>query len=147
MADWDDIINNWIMMGSARMLAYAINVERRRREGEDDEERRPGIMPPAGRGIRPVVPRVGHWEGFQEENFYLSNTVRGRSRPFPAPQPFLQIHHRHQPHSLPHCLTGGFGYVAPNVHLHWNKQPSTPGPKSTAVCSIPSPSSRSGIRS
>ena len=73
-------------------------------------------MPPAGRGIRPIVPRYGHWGGFWEENFYLNNTARGRSRPFPAPQPFIQIHHRFQPHSLPCCLAHGLGgYADPNV--------------------------------
>ena len=67
-------------------------------------------------GVRPVVPRFQQ-EGFWEENFYLNNTARGRSRPFPTPCPFLEIHHRRQPHSLPCCLPAGFGYVAPNAQF------------------------------
>ena len=55
MADWDDIINNQLTMGRSRLLAYAMNAERRRRE--NGEERRLGLIPPAGRGIRHVVPR------------------------------------------------------------------------------------------
>ena len=113
MAAWDDIINNRLTMGRSRLLMYAMNAERRRENGE---ERRLGLIPPAGRGIRPVVPRFEHFGGFWEENFYLNNTARGRSRPFPAPQPFIQIHHGFQPHSLPHCLACGFGgYADPNI--------------------------------
>ena len=41
-------------MGQARQLCYALNATRRRENG--DEERRPGVMPLIGRGIRPVVP-------------------------------------------------------------------------------------------
>ena len=79
-------------------------------------ETRPGLIPPAGRGIRPIVPRFEHFGGLQEENFYVSNTARERSRPFPAPHPFIQIHHTFQPHSISHCPTGGFGgYADPNV--------------------------------
>ena len=92
MANWDDIINNCLTMGRLRLLTYALNAERRRRE--NGEERRPGLMPPADRGIRPIVLRFEHWGGLWEENFYLNNTARGRSRPFPAPWPFIQIHHR-----------------------------------------------------
>ena len=116
-------------MGRLRLLTYTVNAERRRRE--NGEERRPGLMPPAGRGIRPIVPRFEHWGGLWEENFYLNNTARGRSRPFPAPQPFIQIHHRYQPHSLPHCLTGGFGYVGPNIHFPRinNPPPWAPNPQ------------------
>ena len=62
MANWDDIINNRLTMGRSRLLCYAVNVERRRREN-GEEERRPGLIPPAGRGIRPVVLRFEHWEG------------------------------------------------------------------------------------
>ena len=129
MANWDDIINNRLMMGRSRLLCYAVNAERRRENGE--EERRLGLIPPAGRGIRPVVLRFEHWGGLQGENFYLNNTAIGRSRPFPAPQPFLQIHHRYQPHSLPCCLTGGFGHVGPNVHFPRinNPQPQVPNPQ------------------
>ena len=114
MANWDDIINNRLAMGRSRQLCYAVNVERRRREN-GEEERQPGLMPLLGRGIRPVVPRFQHWDGLQEENFYLNNMARGRSRPFPTPQPFLEIYHRRQPHSLRCCMAAGFGYVAPNA--------------------------------
>ena len=93
-------------------------MQREEGEKENGEERRPGLMPPAGRGIRPIVPRFKHWGGLWEENFYLHNTARGRSRPFPAPRPFIQIHHRFQPHSLPCCLSGGFGcYADPNINF------------------------------
>ena len=60
MADWDDIINNQLTMGRSQLLIYALNVEQRRREN-GEEERRPGLIPPAGRGIRPVVPRFEHF--------------------------------------------------------------------------------------
>ena len=60
MANWDDIINNRLMMGRLRQLCYAVNAERRSREN-GEEERQPGLMPLLGRGIRPVVPR------FQQE--------------------------------------------------------------------------------
>ena len=93
MADWDNIINNRLTMGRSRPLVYALNTAQGRRE--NGEEKRLGLIPPAGRGIRPVVvvPRFEHFGGFQEENYYLDNTARGRSRQFPAPQPFIQIHH------------------------------------------------------
>ena len=109
MANWDSIMNNRLTMGRARQLCYALNAERRRRE--EEEEGRPGAIPLIGRQIRPVIPRFQHWDGFWEENFYPS--ARGRSRSYPIPWPFLQIHYRRQPHSLPCCLTGGFGHVAP----------------------------------
>ena len=41
MADWDDIINNRITMGCAKLLCHALNAARRRRE-EGIEEWRPG---------------------------------------------------------------------------------------------------------
>ena len=97
-------------------MCYAMNAERRRREN-GEEERRPGVMPLLGRGIRPVVPRFQQWDGFQAENFNFNHMARGRSRSFPTPQPFLQIHYRTQPHSLPCCLAAGFGHVAPNVQF------------------------------
>ena len=109
MANWDDIMCNRLTMGRSRLLCYAVNTERRRREN-GEEERRLGLIPPAGRGIRPVVPRFEHWGGLREENFYLNNTARERSRPFPTTQPYLQIHHRYQLHSLPCC-------VGPNIHF------------------------------
>ena len=50
MANWDDIINNQLTMGRSRLLCYAVNAERRRREN-GEEERRLGLIPPAGRGL------------------------------------------------------------------------------------------------
>ena len=50
MAEWEDIINNCLMMGRGRWLTYAANAERRWRE---EEERRPGARPLAGRGRGP----------------------------------------------------------------------------------------------
>ena len=91
MANWDDIFNNRITMGRSRQLCYPANAERRRRENEK-EERRPGTRPLLGSGVVPIPPRLLYWESLQEENFYL-NTVQGKSRPFPTPWPFLQIHH------------------------------------------------------
>ena len=132
MANWDDVINNQLTMGRSRPLIYALNVTQRRREN-GEEERRPGLIPPAGRGIRPVVPRFEHFGGFQEENFYLNNMARGRSRPFPAPWPYIQIHHRFQPHSLPRCLACGFGgYADPNIPYSPrinNPLPQVPNPQ------------------
>ena len=111
MANWDDIMNNRLTMGRVRQLCYTMNAERTRREN-GEEERRPGVMPLLGRGIRPVVLWFQHWDGFWEENFNYNYMARGRSRSFPAPQPYLEI--RRQPHSLPHCMAAGFGDVAPN---------------------------------
>ena len=94
MADWDNIMNNRLTMGRSRTLIYALNAAQRRRENIE-EERRLGLIRLAGRGIRPVVvvPSFEHFGGFWEEYYYLDNTLRGRSRPFPTPHPFLQIHH------------------------------------------------------
>ena len=36
MADWDDIINNQLMMGRTRMFTYAMNAERRRMENGEE---------------------------------------------------------------------------------------------------------------
>ena len=110
MANWDDIINNKITMGRARHLCYALNVARRRR-AEGIDEWRPGVNPFIGRGIRPILPRFNHWERVPENNNYRY-AAQGRSRSFPAP-PQQDI--RRQPHSQLHCLTAGFGYVAPNA--------------------------------
>ena len=54
-------------MRQARQLCYALNAARRRRE-EEIEERRPGMNPFLGRGIRPVVPRFVHWERVPGKN-------------------------------------------------------------------------------
>ena len=98
-----------------RHLCYVLNAARRRREN-GEEERRPGVMPLIGRGIRPVVPWFQHWDRVPGGNNYNYNySTRGRSRSFPAPQPYLEI--RRQPHSLPHCLAAGFGHVAPNAQF------------------------------
>ena len=83
MVDWDDIINNRIMMGHVRSLCYALNAARRRRE-EGIEEWRPGVNPFLGREIRPVVPRFIHWERVPGHSNNV-NMARGRSRSFPAP--------------------------------------------------------------
>ena len=138
MANWDDIINNRLTMGRSRQLCYAVNAERRRRENEE-EERQLGVMPLLGRGIRPVLPRFQHWDQFQEENFYLNNTARGRSRLFPTPQPFLEIYHRRQPHSLPHFMAAGFGYVAPNAWFPPRLNSLLLCPQPTSICTIPPP--------
>ena len=76
MAEWEDIINNRLMMGRSIWLMYAANAERRKRE---DEERRLGARPPTGRG-RPKPPRFLHWESLREEHFQRT-MIRGRSRP------------------------------------------------------------------
>ena len=71
MANWDDIISNRLTMGRSRQLCYAINAERRREN--EEEERRPGVMPLLDRGIRPMVPRYQQWDGFWAENFNFNN--------------------------------------------------------------------------
>ena len=102
-------------MGRVRHLCYALNATTRRREN-GEEERRPGVIPLLGRGIRPVVPQFQHWDRVLGENNYNYNySARGRSRSFPAPQPYLEI--RRQLHSLPHCLAAGFAHVAPNTQF------------------------------
>ena len=58
-----------------------------------------------------MVPRFNHWEGVLGNNNYRY-VAQGRSRSFPAP---LQPDIGRQPHNQPHCLTAGFGYVAPNA--------------------------------
>ena len=69
MANRDDILNNRITMGRVRHQCYVLYVVRRRRE-EEMEERRPGINPLIGRGIRPMVPRFNHWEKDLGKNNY-----------------------------------------------------------------------------
>ena len=96
-------------MGRARPLFLAVNALRRREEGE--EERRPGVIPFLGRGIVLAEPRSNQQERVPGRNSTI-NTVRGRSRSYPAPPPNI---FRSQPHSQPCCLTAGFGYVAPNA--------------------------------
>ena len=146
MANWDDIINNQMTMGRSRQLCYAMNAERRRREN-GEEERRPGVMPLLGRGIRPVVPRFQQWDGFRAENFNFSHMARGRSRSFPTPQPFLQIHYRRKPHSLPCCFAAGFDHVAPNVRFPRLNSPPLHASNPPHYASPPSsPSSRSRIQ-
>ena len=77
------------------------------------EERRPGMNPFIGRGIRPVVPRFVHWERVPGNN-NNGNAAQGRSRSFPAPLP---PNIRRQSHSQACCLMAGFGYVAPNAQF------------------------------
>ena len=114
MAEWEDIINNHLMMGRGRWLTYAANAERRQRE---EEERGPGARPLAGRGVRLKPPRFLQWERLREENFQ-GIMQRGRSRPTFMPRPFIQIHHAYMPLNLP-CYPaarfGQFGYVDPNA--------------------------------
>ena len=105
-------------MGRGRQLCYALNAARRRREEELDGsvsgmERRPGINPLLGRGIRPKVPRFDHWERVLGDN-NSRYVAQGRSRSFPAPP---QPDTRRQPHSQPSCFTLGFGYVVPNAQF------------------------------
>ena len=97
-------MQNRLTMGRARQLCYAMNAKRRMREN-GEEERRSGVMPLLARGIRPVVLRFQQLDGFWEENFNFNYMAK----------PFLQLHYRRQPHSLPHCLAAGFGHVAPNA--------------------------------
>ena len=102
------------MMGRSRWITYAANVERRQRE---EEERRPGARPLAGRGVGPKPPRFLHWERLREENFQ-GVMQRGRSRPTFMPRPFIQVHHAYMPLNLP-CYPaarfGQFEYMDPNA--------------------------------
>ena len=113
MANWEDIMSNWLTMSRSRWLCYSANAERRRRESEE-VERRPGTRPLVGRGVGPKPPRFLNQERLWEENFHIT-LARGRSRPTYTPRPFLQIHHRYVPHHLPCCTAAGFGYVDPNI--------------------------------
>ena len=133
-------------MGRSTQLCYAMNAERRRRVN-GEEERRLGAMPLLGRGIRPMVPRFQQLDGFQEENFNFNYMARGRSRSFPTPQPFLQIHNRRKPHSLPCSLAAGFGHVVPNVWFPPRlNSPPLHAPNPTSLCTTAScPFSRSRI--
>ena len=112
MANWEDAINDRMVIGRVRPLFYAINALRRRRE-EGVEERRPGVIPYLGRGIVPGEARTNHQERVPGGNNFSYN-ARGRSRSFPTPPPNI---FRSQPHSQPCCLTAGFGYVAPNAQF------------------------------
>ena len=38
MANWEDIMNNFLTMGRGRWLCYAANAERRQRENEEVRE-------------------------------------------------------------------------------------------------------------
>ena len=92
MADWDDIINNRLTMGRLRPLIYVLNVARRRREN-GEEERRPGLRLPAGRGIWPVVvvPRFKHFGGFQEEIITWTTQQEGEVGHSPHPIHFYRF--------------------------------------------------------
>ena len=120
MANWEDVVNDRIIMGRARPLFYALNMLRRRRE-EGVMERRPGVIPFFGRGIVPGEDRQHQQERVLGGNNFNYN-ARGRSRSFPKPPPNI---FRSQPHSQPHCLTVGFGYVAPDAQFPlWFNSPS-----------------------
>ena len=110
MANWEDVINVRIIMGRVRPLFIAVNALRRRRE-EGQEERRPGVIPFLGRGIVLADPRSNQQERVPGRNSTI-NTVRGRSRSYPAPPPNI---FGSQPHSQPCCLTLGLCYMAPNA--------------------------------
>ena len=128
MAEWKDIINNHLMMGRGWWLMYAANAERRWRE---EEERRPGVRPPAGRGEGPELPRVAQGERLREENFQRL-MIRGRSTPAFMPMPFIQVHHAYIPH-YPAARYGQFGYVDPNALVCPrvnNPRPHFPHPQS-----------------
>ena len=100
------------------------------------EERRPGINPFIGRGIRPMVRRFVHWERVPGNNNY-GNAAQGRSRLFPAPpQPNI----RRQPHSQPCCLMAGFGYVAPNAQFQPRLNPLPPHITLPCPCHLLPPS-------
>ena len=111
MTNWEDRVDDGIMMGRARPLFQAVNELRRRRE-EGLVERRPGVIPFLGRGIVPREARPNQQERVPGGNNYYIQNNRGRSRSFPTPPP-NEI--RSQPHSQLCCLTVGFGYVAPNA--------------------------------
>ena len=100
-------------MGRGRWLTYAANVERRWRE---EEERRPGARPLAGRGVGPKPQRFIQWERMREENF--QRTMQRGGRHALMPRPFIQIHHAYMPLNLP-CYPvarfGQFGYMDPNA--------------------------------
>ena len=92
MADWDDVINNGLTMGRSRPLIYALNAAQRRREN-GEEERRLGLIPPVGRGIRPVVvvPRFKHFGGFQEEIITWTTQQEGEVGHSPYPVHFYKF--------------------------------------------------------
>ena len=122
MASWKEVINGRISMGRSRPLFLALNAARR----EEEEERRPGVNPNMGRG---VIPRFRHWKRVpgRENN---NNMFMGRSRSFPAPPPVEVIR---QPHTQPHCLTSGFGYMTPNSCFPQRINPLS-HPTSTPPC-------------
>ena len=119
--------------------------ERTRRENEE-EERRPGARPLAGRGERPKLLRFAQGERLREENFQRI-MQRGRSMPAFMPRPFIQVHHAYTPLHMP-CYPiaryGQFGYVDPNaLSPPKSEQPQTPSPMPPVLCFTPSPSPRS----
>ena len=135
MANWDDIINNRLTMGRVRQLCYAMNAARRRREN-GEQERRPGVMPLLGRGIRPVVLQFQHWDGFPEENYNYNYSIRERSGHS------LHLNHIWKLEDSPIAY-----------HIAWQldlamwlptpgspkiKLPTTPCPQPTSLCTTPS---------
>ena len=85
MADWNDVVNDRVVMRRGRPLFYAVNILRRRRE-EGVMERGPGVIQFLGRGIAPGEARSDQWKRVPGGNNYNQN-ARGRSRSFPAPPP------------------------------------------------------------
>ena len=85
MTNWEDIVDDRIMMERARPLFHAVN-ELRRRE-ERVVERRPGVIPFLGRGIVPREARPNQQERVPGGNNYYIQNNRGRGRLFPAPPP------------------------------------------------------------
>ena len=69
MANWDDVVNDRVVMGRARHLFYVVNVLRRRRE-EGVMERTPGVIPFLGRGIAPGEARLDQQERVLGGNNY-----------------------------------------------------------------------------
>ena len=123
MGDWNEIITGRSAMRRARPLILAMNALRRQ---EEEMERRPGINPDRGRG---VISRFRNWErvpGRENNSIFM-----GRSRSFPVPPQMDTI--RKQPHTQPHCLTSGFGYMAPNSHFPQRINPLS-HPTSTPPC-------------
>ena len=84
MANWEDIVDDRIMMGRARPLFHAVNELRRRRE-EGVMERRPGIIPFWGGGLSQErlgqISRKGSWE----EIIITFRTIEGEVGHSPCP--------------------------------------------------------------
>ena len=96
-------------------------------------------MPLIGRGIRSVAPQFQHWDMVLGGNNYdYNHSTRGRSRLFPAPQPYLEI--RRQPHSQPCYSAARFGHVASNAQFP-PRLNSLPHHAPNPPCYVPPPPS------